>query len=66
MQKSDNSLKWNATYNFCGSDQNLEYNAPTALILRQELKHYTTGDYVALTFKSQDTWVGAFTLLLNL
>ena len=39
-------------YNFCGSDQNLEYNAPTVLILRQELKHYTTGDYVALTVKS--------------
>lgn len=25
------------------SDQNLEYNAPTVLILRQKLKHYTTG-----------------------
>ena len=49
MQKSDNSLKRNATYNFCGSDQNLEYNAPTVLILRQELKHYTTVVYVALT-----------------
>ena len=36
-------------YNFCGSDQNLEYNAPTVIILHQKLKHYTMGNYVALT-----------------
>ena len=41
-------------YNFCNPDQDLEYNAPTVLILHLNLKNYTPVDYVALTTKIND------------
>lgn len=36
-------------YNFCNPDQGLEYNAPSVLILRLNLKVFTTVGYVVLT-----------------
>ena len=48
IQKSDNSLKRNAT-TFAILIRNLEYNVPTVLILRLNSKDFTTVGYVALT-----------------
>lgn len=50
IQNSDNSLKLNAT-TFAILIRNLEYNAPTVLILRLNLKDFTTMGYVALIAK---------------
>lgn len=38
-------------YNFCNPNQDLEYNAPTVIILHLNLKIYTPVNYVALTLK---------------
>ena len=48
IQKSDNSLKRNAT-TFAILIRNLEYNAPIVLILCLNSKDFTTVSYVALT-----------------